>query len=84
MACVPVHWNFRGVAAICYLITFGSLVGYSAYVYAMDRLPVSIVSLSVTVLFAGTGSLEPEMVTVLLIVPIRFFPPPRFCGPRCR
>ena len=40
-----VHWNFRGVAAICYLITFGSLVGYSAYVYAMDRLPVSIVSL---------------------------------------
>jgi drug/metabolite transporter (DMT)-like permease len=40
-----VHWNFRGVAAICYLITFGSLVGYSAYVYAMDRLPVSMVSL---------------------------------------
>ncbi len=33
------------MAAICYLITFGSLVGYSAYVYAMDRLPVSIVSL---------------------------------------
>jgi drug/metabolite transporter (DMT)-like permease len=40
-----VHWNVRGVTAICYLITFGSLVGYSAYVYAMDRLPVSIVSL---------------------------------------
>jgi drug/metabolite transporter (DMT)-like permease len=40
-----VHWHFRGVAAICYLITFGSLIGYSAYVYAMDRLPVSIVSL---------------------------------------
>jgi drug/metabolite transporter (DMT)-like permease len=40
-----VHWNFRGVAAICYLITFGSLVGYSSYVYAMDRLPVSMVSL---------------------------------------
>ena len=40
-----IHWKFRGVAAICYLIVFGSLVGYSAYVYAMDRLPVSIVSL---------------------------------------
>jgi drug/metabolite transporter (DMT)-like permease len=40
-----IHWNVRGVSAICYLITFGSLVGYSAYVYAMDRLPVSIVSL---------------------------------------
>src|SRR5437870_12432645 len=40
-----IHWSLRGVLALCYLITFGSLVGYSAYVYAMDRLPVSIVSL---------------------------------------
>jgi drug/metabolite transporter (DMT)-like permease len=39
-----VHWSARGVAALAYLITFGSLVGYSAYVYAMDRLPVAIVS----------------------------------------
>ena len=39
-----VHWKTRGVLALCYLITFGSLVGYSAYVYAMDRLPVAIVS----------------------------------------
>ena len=29
-----------------------------------------IVSLSVAVLFPGAGSLEPEMVTVLLIVPV--------------
>jgi len=41
----PVHWSARGVAALCYLITFGSLVGYSAYVYAIDRLPVAIVSI---------------------------------------
>jgi drug/metabolite transporter (DMT)-like permease len=40
----PVHWSARGVAALAYLIAFGSLVGYSAYVYAMDRLPVAIVS----------------------------------------
>jgi drug/metabolite transporter (DMT)-like permease len=40
-----IHWSVRGVSAICYLITFGSLVGYSAYVYVMDRLPVSLVSL---------------------------------------
>lgn len=40
----PVHWSFRGVAALIYLVCFGSLVGYSAYVYAMDRLPVAIVS----------------------------------------
>ena len=41
---LSVHWSTRGVAAIVYLITFGSLVGYSAFVYAMDKLPVAIVS----------------------------------------
>jgi drug/metabolite transporter (DMT)-like permease len=41
----PVHWSVRGVSALCYLVIFGSLVGYSAYVYAMDRLPVAIVSI---------------------------------------
>jgi drug/metabolite transporter (DMT)-like permease len=41
----PVHWSGRGVAALLYLVTFGSLVGYSAYVYAMDRLPVAVVSI---------------------------------------
>jgi drug/metabolite transporter (DMT)-like permease len=40
----PVHWSSRGVLALLYLICFGSIVGYSAYVYAMDRLPVAIVS----------------------------------------
>ena len=39
-----IHWSARGVGALCYLVVFGSLVGYSAYVYAMDRLPVAIVS----------------------------------------
>ena len=42
---LTVHWNTRGVSAILYLITFGSLVGYSAFVYAMDKLPVAIVSI---------------------------------------
>jgi drug/metabolite transporter (DMT)-like permease len=40
----PVQWSARGVGALIYLICFGSIVGYSAYVYAMDRLPVAIVS----------------------------------------
>lgn len=40
----PVHWSARGVGALLYLICFGSIVGYSAYTYAMDRLPVAIVS----------------------------------------
>jgi drug/metabolite transporter (DMT)-like permease len=40
----PIHWSARGVGALLYLVFFGSIVGYSAYVYAMDRLPVAIVS----------------------------------------
>ena len=40
-----VHFSTRGVSAILYLVTFGSLVGYSAFVYAMDKLPVAIVSI---------------------------------------
>ncbi len=40
----PVHWSLRGAVAILYLVCFGSIVGYSAYVYALDRLPVAIVS----------------------------------------
>ena len=41
----PVHWSMRGVAAILYLVVFGSIVGYSAYIFALDRLPVAIVSI---------------------------------------
>ena len=41
----PVHWSVRGVAAILYLVIFGSIVGYSAYIFALDRLPVAIVSI---------------------------------------
>jgi drug/metabolite transporter (DMT)-like permease len=40
----PIHWNTRGVSAIIYLIIFGSIVGYSAYAYALDRLPVAVLS----------------------------------------
>jgi drug/metabolite transporter (DMT)-like permease len=38
------HWSARGVGAVLYLVTFGSLIGYSAYIYAMDKLPVALVS----------------------------------------
>jgi drug/metabolite transporter (DMT)-like permease len=41
----PVNWSTRGVCAILYLVLFGSIVGYSAYIYALDRLPVAIVSI---------------------------------------
>jgi len=41
----PLHWSTRGITALLYLVVFGSLVGYSAFVYAMDRLPVAVVSI---------------------------------------
>ena len=41
----PIVWSYRGVGAILYLITFGSIVGYSAYAYALDTLPVAVVSI---------------------------------------
>jgi drug/metabolite transporter (DMT)-like permease len=41
----PIQWSARGVAAILYLVFFGSIVGYSAYAYSLDRLPVAIVSI---------------------------------------
>jgi drug/metabolite transporter (DMT)-like permease len=40
----PIHWSARGVWALAYLVVFGSIVGYSAFIYVMDRLPVAIVS----------------------------------------
>ncbi len=41
----PIHWGFRGVGALAYLVVFGSIVGYSSYAYALDRLPVAVVSI---------------------------------------
>jgi drug/metabolite transporter (DMT)-like permease len=40
-----VQWSFRGVAALLYLVAFGSIVGYSAYIYALSHLPVAVVSI---------------------------------------
>jgi len=41
----PIHWSPRGIGAIIYLMIFGSIIGYSAYVYAMDRLTVAVASI---------------------------------------
>jgi drug/metabolite transporter (DMT)-like permease len=41
----PIIWKARAAWAVLYLVVFGSLVGYSAYAYAIARLPVAIVSI---------------------------------------
>ena len=40
-----IAWSVRGVSALFYLVTFGSIVGYSAYIFVLDRLPVSVISI---------------------------------------
>lgn len=40
----PVNWSSRGIWAAAYLVVFGSIVGYSAFAYAMEHLPVPVVS----------------------------------------
>jgi len=40
-----VVFSQRSVWALLYLVVFGSIVGYSAYIFALDRLSVAIVSI---------------------------------------
>jgi len=41
----PSAWSTRSIGAVVYLVIFGSIVGYSAYIIALERLPVSVVSI---------------------------------------
>jgi len=38
-------WSPRGVGALMYLVTFGSVIGFSSYIYTLSKLPVAMVSL---------------------------------------
>lgn len=39
-----IHWDARGTGAMLWLIVFGSVVGYNSYIYALEHLPVALVS----------------------------------------
>jgi drug/metabolite transporter (DMT)-like permease len=39
-----VHFSMQGFWSIAWLVTFGSLVGYSAYIYLLEHVPVAKVS----------------------------------------
>jgi drug/metabolite transporter (DMT)-like permease len=41
----PNQWTLRGSAAVAYLAVFGGIIGYSAYIYTMDRLPIALASI---------------------------------------
>ena len=38
------HWGVQAWSSILYLVTFGSLVGYTAYIYLLDHVPVAKVA----------------------------------------
>ncbi len=40
-----IQWNWRSTGALLYLVAFGSIVGYSAFIYCMEHLPVAVVSI---------------------------------------
>jgi drug/metabolite transporter (DMT)-like permease len=42
---LPGAWSWRGAGAILYLAVFGGMIGYSAYVYVLNKLPVSVASI---------------------------------------
>jgi len=44
VAGTSLHPSVRGIGALIWLVIFGSIVGYSAYMYALLHLPVAIVS----------------------------------------
>lgn len=41
---IHTHWTPQGGWSIAWLVTFGSLVGYTAYIYLLDNVPVAKVS----------------------------------------
>lgn len=41
----PFQWTWSGAASLAYLTFFGSIIGYTSYIFALSRLPVAIVSL---------------------------------------
>jgi drug/metabolite transporter (DMT)-like permease len=40
-----VAWSPRAVGSLLYLVVFGSIVAYSSYLIALERLPVAVVSI---------------------------------------
>ena len=38
------HWGVQAFSSVVYLVTFGSLVGYTAYIYLLENVPVAKVS----------------------------------------
>jgi drug/metabolite transporter (DMT)-like permease len=72
------HFSSRSLAAMVYLVLFGSLAGYTAYLYALKNLPVSTVSLyayvnPVIAVFLGAVVLNEPFTTRFAIASLLVF-----------
>lgn len=38
------HFTQSGIISLAYLVVFGSILGYGSYIYAIEHLPLSLVS----------------------------------------
>ena len=73
-----IHLSNEGILAFFYLIIFGSLFGYAAYIYAISYLPISLVSTyayvnPVIALFLGWLILDETINSIIMISTILIF-----------
>jgi drug/metabolite transporter (DMT)-like permease len=66
------NFHINGIIAFIYLLIFGSLVGYTSYIYAVSHLPVSLVSTyayinPVIAVFLGWLILNENVTTTIII-----------------
>ena len=73
-----IHLSFDGLMAFFYLVAVGSWIGYGSYIYALNHLPVSLVSTyayvnPVIALFLGWLILDEQISTSIVIAAIVIF-----------
>lgn len=69
------HFTYSGLLSLSYLIVFGSIFGYGSYIYALEHLPLSLVSTyayvnPIIALFLGWLFLNEQLNTTTIIASI--------------
>lgn len=73
-----IRLNHEGIFAFFYLVIFGSLLGYAAYIYAISYLPISLVSTyayinPIIALFLGWLILDENINSTIIISTVLIF-----------
>lgn len=70
-----VHFSIESTSALLYLITFGSILGYGSYIYAIAHLPLSLISTyayinPVIAIFLGWLVLDEEFSLLIILAAV--------------